>query len=592
MAGLSEKSNFYTNVLSTIGKGGEDWDYRPDTDKDWVESTPYKKPKDPRLDPVKQVELRQAARKSYKKQVYKQLGGNPNRISERAALAEFESYGVRQLWNKAFKNILGWHDRNRMNPEQRNYWNKLLLKERARVSSEVGDLKAAKTKAYTDLMADFDRDSNALTAAWDKKRTAEAARAKADATKRKALETKKAKATADTAKAKAKAVSEYDEAHARLASKDGKLYPVDKKGKEGYMSQGDLIIYNKKAVAAGMPTLTPASGGGYNWEPVTTGGFEPTQAPPLDPARGEIKGLETGKTVGNEAKATAEQLIKMGDDDQAILAALAGLSPKARDAALKEAQALKAGQPAEQPAATPTAPAEKAQLPKGKPGEAMAAEAPAPAEKPKAEPAKEPAKKEPVDTTAKAVEAYLKVSPEVADKIKKGPTGFSANAFDHHVTTIAEEHGLSRREVKKQLRKSLGIESQKGAEIFDQIDRSEEDRRKENKRKSKKAQFKATVSEQSRKKKEKAESAKKLAAKHKDLKSFTKTVNDKAKDPDSIGIWRTVSKHISRAKDNNDLYPKAERDMRRALKFQGVKDKATLNSIIAKFKKEIESSNV
>lgn len=108
-------------------------------------------------------------RESFQNTVFEQIGGNPAFFSEDQALSDFETgAGYQGLFNHVFHGILAWRDRGRMSPEQKQFWNDSVARERAAITEQSRNQKAQMAEQYNFLMGEYDKQAGVISKAREK----------------------------------------------------------------------------------------------------------------------------------------------------------------------------------------------------------------------------------------------------------------------------------------------------------------------------------------------------------------------------------------------------------------------------------------
>jgi hypothetical protein len=149
-------------------------------------SRPGRVQEEPSGDLVQQVQADWADRDSFEKEVFKQIGGNPFTLTADDEINRFaQSGGYEEMFNEVFDGHISWRNRAKMTPHQKDFWNKIVLREHAAIEKDTASKRQQMKVAYDHMMGKFDQKAKDMMAA---KKTVAVSEAKIEKAKRVALE--------------------------------------------------------------------------------------------------------------------------------------------------------------------------------------------------------------------------------------------------------------------------------------------------------------------------------------------------------------------------------------------------------------------
>lgn len=118
-------------------------------------------------------------RESFEKQVFKQIGGNPFKMTSDTEISRFGTEGgYEDMFNYVFQGELSWRNRRRMTPEQKDFWNKTVLSQHAKIENDTAKKRQNLKVEYDYMMGKFDKRATAVGSARETIAKAETKRQK------------------------------------------------------------------------------------------------------------------------------------------------------------------------------------------------------------------------------------------------------------------------------------------------------------------------------------------------------------------------------------------------------------------------------
>lgn len=97
-------------------------------------------------------------RNRFESEVYKEIGGNPFEINAVKKMNEVTAKDLPALFSRVFKGQVVWEDRNKLDKNQRAYWDAQVKGYRAHVKEAVESERKTKIDVYNHMMKTFDND--------------------------------------------------------------------------------------------------------------------------------------------------------------------------------------------------------------------------------------------------------------------------------------------------------------------------------------------------------------------------------------------------------------------------------------------------
>ena len=108
-------------------------------------------------------------RAEFEQKVIQDIGGNPNILTAKDALTDFEkSGGYQKLFEQVFSGQASWYDQERLDPQQRAYWEKAVMAQRANVVQQSGQELQKMKQQYDYMMGNFDAKAKMVSEARGK----------------------------------------------------------------------------------------------------------------------------------------------------------------------------------------------------------------------------------------------------------------------------------------------------------------------------------------------------------------------------------------------------------------------------------------